>query len=259
VNAARTNAGPLYPKLPPGPRGPRRESVASNQRARLYGAMIELVARRGYDASTVAELCNLAGVSKRTLYERFPGGKEECFLATYDIVVRRAESNILCASKREPNLNERAGRLQRMGAVVEAFATEVATHPNAARLVLVEAFHAGPSVLARLERTRQEAERVVPWSLGEDPRAPRPRPRIVKRIVADGTRLVRARLLDARDLGLLAAELLDFCCTAAAPLSSPDERVFAPYASPALRVSRNRNRSLQSNRPRVSVRDDVRL
>jgi hypothetical protein len=50
--------------------------------------MIEMVATRGYEASTVVELCALAGVSKRTLYERFPGGRQECFLATYDIVVR---------------------------------------------------------------------------------------------------------------------------------------------------------------------------
>ncbi len=61
--------------------------------------MIELVAARGYEASTVAELCALAGVSKRTLCERFPGGKQQCFLATYDIVVRRAETHVLAAGR----------------------------------------------------------------------------------------------------------------------------------------------------------------
>jgi AcrR family transcriptional regulator len=81
----------------PGPPGSAQESVASNQRARLYGAMIEMVANRGYEASTVVESCVLAGVSKRTLYERFLGGKQECFLATYDIIVRRAEMRILAA------------------------------------------------------------------------------------------------------------------------------------------------------------------
>jgi AcrR family transcriptional regulator len=80
--------GALYPKLRPGPPESAQESVASNQRARLYGAMIEMLATRGYEASTVVESCALAGVSKRTLYERFPGGKPECFLTTYDIIVR---------------------------------------------------------------------------------------------------------------------------------------------------------------------------
>jgi AcrR family transcriptional regulator len=72
----RRRAGALYPKLRPGPHSFAPESVASNQRARLYGAMIELVAARKYEVSTVAELCALAGASKRTLYERFPGGKQ---------------------------------------------------------------------------------------------------------------------------------------------------------------------------------------
>ncbi len=97
ASVPRRRAGALYPQLRPGPHPSARESVASNQRARLYGAMIELVAARGYEASTVAELCALAGVSKRTLYERFQGGKQQCFLATYEIIVRRAEMHILGA------------------------------------------------------------------------------------------------------------------------------------------------------------------
>jgi AcrR family transcriptional regulator len=88
LNTVQSSPAASYPKLRPGPPGSAQESVASNQRARLYGAMTEVVATRGYEASTVGELCALAGVSKRTLYERFPGGKQECFLATYDIVAR---------------------------------------------------------------------------------------------------------------------------------------------------------------------------
>jgi hypothetical protein len=57
VSVAPRREGALYPKLQPGPHPLAPESVASNQRARLYGAMIELVAARGYEASTVAELC----------------------------------------------------------------------------------------------------------------------------------------------------------------------------------------------------------
>ena len=101
VSAAPRRERALYPKLHPGPHAVAAESVASNQRARLYGAMIELVAARGYEASTVAELCALAGVSKRTLYERFPDGKQQCFLATYDIIVRRAETHILRSGRCE--------------------------------------------------------------------------------------------------------------------------------------------------------------
>ncbi len=117
VSVPRRRVGALYPKLRPGPHSFERESVASNQRARLYGAMIELVAARGYEASTVAELCALAGVSKRTLYERFPGGKEQCFLATYDIVVRRAGMHILTAGRCALDGVVGAGPLERLRAL----------------------------------------------------------------------------------------------------------------------------------------------
>jgi AcrR family transcriptional regulator len=51
--------------------------VASHQRARLHRAMIELVAEKGYAATTVTELCKVAGVSSRTAYELFVS-KEAC-------------------------------------------------------------------------------------------------------------------------------------------------------------------------------------
>ena len=76
------------------------------------------------------------GVCKRTLYEQFPGGKQQCFLATYDIVVRRAETHILNAGRCGLGAIVVAGPPERLCALVEAFAREVAAYPNAARLVL---------------------------------------------------------------------------------------------------------------------------
>ncbi len=154
----RRRPGPLYPKLRPGPRTFAGETVASNQRARLYGAMIELVAARGYEASTVAELCALAGVSKRTLYERFPGGKQQCFLATYDIIVHRAETHILLAGRCELEGIVGVGPVERLRGLVEAFAHDVAAYPNAARLALVEASDAGPGG-ARTQRAHDTTGR----------------------------------------------------------------------------------------------------
>jgi AcrR family transcriptional regulator len=220
VSVARRREGALYPKLRPGPHSVAPESVASNQRARLYGATIELVASRGYDASTAAELCGLAGVSKRTLYERFPGGKRECFLATYDIIVRRAEMHVLAAGRRGLDRPTNAGPLVgRLRAVVEAFAHEVATYPNAARLVLATAFDAGPAALARMGCTAREAERVIFWSLREEDDASALSPLMVKGLVGDGARLGRARRLDGRapEPALLTGELADLCPASPSP------------------------------------------
>ena len=66
-----------------------RDEVARNQRARMYGGMIEAVSERGYPQTTVAHVIAYAGVSRRAFYEQFQN-KEACFLATYDIVVARA-------------------------------------------------------------------------------------------------------------------------------------------------------------------------
>ncbi len=221
VSVARRREGALYPKLRPGPQSSAEESVASNQRARLYGAMIELVAACGYEASTVAELCGLAGVSKRTLYERFPDGKQQCFLATYDIVVRRAETHILAAGRCGLDVLAGAGPLERLSALVETFAREVAAYPNAARLVLVEAAGAGPVARARAERTRRLAEGVIWWSLRAGCDTSAPSRRTVKRLVADGAHLVRECLRDGRTAELT-RELSDLCVVTVASEIPPE-------------------------------------
>jgi hypothetical protein len=183
------------------------------------------------------------------LYERFPGGKQECFLATYDIVVRRAEMRILAAGRCGLDVLAGTGRLPRLRALVEAFACEVVTYPNAARLVLVEAFDAGPAALAGTERTTRQAERVISQSLGEDPDAPAPAPSplMVRGIVAGGAQVVRARLLDGR-AAELAGELCDLCCAAAA---TPRGHLTATGRADPRRASsgagRDKNRPLYSN------------
>jgi AcrR family transcriptional regulator len=215
MSAPRHRPRALYPKLRPGPHASAQESVYSNQRARMYGAMIELVAARGYAASTVGELCALAGVSKRTLYERFPGGKQECFVATYDIIVHSAQTRILAAARRGPEVLAHAGRLNRLRAVVQAFGHEVAAHPNAARLVLVEAREAGQVATARAERARWLVERVIAASLLDSPDSSAPSPHAVKWIAAEGARVAHARLLDGR-VAELTGELSDLCVAVAA-------------------------------------------
>jgi AcrR family transcriptional regulator len=216
LSATGRHAGALYPKLRPGPRPAEGENVASNQRARLYGAMIELVAIRGYEASTVADLCALAGVSKRTLYERFAGGKQQCFLTTYDIVVHRAETHILAAGRCGLEVTAGVGPLERLRALVTAFAQEVATYPNAARLVLVEAPRTGPLARERVQRTKRLAERSVYQSLREDSLGTVPSGLVVGRVVESGARVVRARLCERRT-GKLTDDLVEACLAAAAP------------------------------------------
>jgi AcrR family transcriptional regulator len=60
-----------------------REELRASQRGRLICAVADAVAAKGYAATSVADIIDLAGVSRRTFYEHF-GDKEDCFLASYD-------------------------------------------------------------------------------------------------------------------------------------------------------------------------------
>src|SRR5882757_10982187 len=65
-------------KMRPG-RGMPRAEADRNQRERLFAAMVATVDEKGYEATTVADLVKLSGVSRSAFYKHF-ADKEECFL-----------------------------------------------------------------------------------------------------------------------------------------------------------------------------------
>jgi AcrR family transcriptional regulator len=64
---------PVEPPLRGRPRDPKRREA-------ILRAAVELVAEIGYDRMTVEALAGRAGVSKPTIYRRWPGGKKEIIL-----------------------------------------------------------------------------------------------------------------------------------------------------------------------------------
>jgi AcrR family transcriptional regulator len=219
------SSAPLYPKLRPRPHGLRKEEVERNQRSRLFGAMVESVAVRGYAATSVAELSRLAGVSKRTFYEQF-ANKEACFLATYDGVVDCAIERVVAARRSEPDWEMGLRR------ALEAFVRAAVDQPKAARLALIEAPGAGPAALARMDGARRTVERMVAAGLDEAPHGLGLPPVVVKGIVCGIERVVRRSLLEdsAQDLPALAGELADWA------LSYGSSAVLElPFAAPTRR------------------------
>lgn len=176
-----------------------------HQRARLHEAMVELAAEHGYNAVSVAALAKRAHVSKRDFYKLF-SGKEECFLATYDIIVNHSLRGISAAVEAE---GEWCDRL-RLGYLT--FAGQIADNPEAARLVLVEAFAASAGAVERMLRTNRLFEALVAKSLAPADGSPRPPRLLVKGIVAGCGRVARARLLsgDPRQLRLDGDELMEW-------------------------------------------------
>src|ERR1700722_10630355 len=87
---------PIYRRLPKGPHGIDPQEVAHHQRIRMHGAMIESVATHGYEETSVRHVIGLAGVSRRAFYEQFTN-KEDCFMATFDLIVTRAVKRVNAA------------------------------------------------------------------------------------------------------------------------------------------------------------------
>src|ERR1700753_3223635 len=72
-------------KMRPG-RGTPRAEAERNQRERLFAAMVATVAEKGYEATTVADLVELSGVSRSAFYKHFDD-KQACFLAAVEAMV----------------------------------------------------------------------------------------------------------------------------------------------------------------------------
>jgi AcrR family transcriptional regulator len=104
----------------------------------LHAATIELAHAGGYRGLTVTGIARTAGVSNRTFYENFRG-RDDCFLATYDLIVRNGARAVLAAQHREQDLEGK------VAAGIVAFLHAVAENPKAAHFVLIEAPEASPT------------------------------------------------------------------------------------------------------------------
>lgn len=132
-------------RLPPGRHGLPRSFVAHNQRLRIVAAMLRVLPRHGYQAVTIAHLTREAGVSRAAFYHQF-SGKEECFLATYDVAARW-----FCESVEGAVAGEEEWRARIRTGAGEALRL-LAANPTVAHLMAVEAPQAG-----RAARERQQA------------------------------------------------------------------------------------------------------
>ena len=65
------------------PSGSRRERKKERVRRRLYRAALDLFPERGYDGTSVQEICDRADVAKGTFFNHFPS-KEHVLLAYHD-------------------------------------------------------------------------------------------------------------------------------------------------------------------------------
>jgi len=137
------------PRLPAGRHGLPREFVAQNQRERIVTALVDTVAERGYNATTVANITKAASVSRRTFYEHF-ADKEACFLAAYEMVADHIAVSMRSAAEAFDEWP------QQVRASLATLLRFLAGEPELARLYLIEPVAAGGQIAARHRASMQD-------------------------------------------------------------------------------------------------------
>ncbi|MGD9484976.1 TetR/AcrR family transcriptional regulator [Streptomyces sp. TRM70308] len=131
-------------RLPSGRHGLSREDVASSQRERIFLALFDAVAEKGYPSTTIGDVVERAEISRRTFYEHF-ASKEECFLTAFDDAVAVVSARMIDVLDAVPKDDWRERIRQSWG----VFLQDLAGNPSAARALYIETFSAGPSLIER--------------------------------------------------------------------------------------------------------------
>jgi AcrR family transcriptional regulator len=140
--AAAAESGSTPPRLPAGRHGLPREFIAQNQRERIITALVDTVAERGYNATTVAHITKAAAVSRRTFYEHF-ADKETCFLAAYGMIADHIRESMQVAAEAFDEWP------QKVRAALATMLRFLAGEPELARVCMIEPIAAGGEIAAR--------------------------------------------------------------------------------------------------------------
>lgn len=136
------DAAASSPRLPAGRHGLPREFIAQNQRERIITALVDTVAERGYNATTVAHVTKAASVSRRTFYEHF-ADKEACFLAAYEMVADHIRESMQVAADAFEDWP------QKVRAALATMLRFLAGEPELARVCMIEPIAAGGEIAAK--------------------------------------------------------------------------------------------------------------
>ena len=133
--------------LPPGEHNLPRGFVEHNQRERIFDAIANLTAARGYAALSLEDVAAEAAVSLQTFYGHFES-KEEAFEATYEVGHARALA--VCAEA----FAEGETWVQGVRLAVAALMQFLAAEPAYAHLACVDIVVAFPRLTERVEAAR---------------------------------------------------------------------------------------------------------
>jgi AcrR family transcriptional regulator len=121
------SSGAAPPEAPN--RAPRRRLTAAQRRLSIEQAAARLFAQRGFQATTVAQICAAAGVSKPMLYRHFESKRE----LQMKLLERRRDELAAAPIARFMETDGSTG--ERLATMIDAWFEHVEAHPDSCRLL----------------------------------------------------------------------------------------------------------------------------
>jgi AcrR family transcriptional regulator len=207
-------------------RGVPREEAERNHRERLFAATVATVVEKGYDATRVADLVKLAGISRSAFYRQF-SDKRECFLATAEELVQPTIDAVMKRAAGAP-----AGE-ERMRMTIQALLELIAAQPAASKMCFVEIYAAGPEAVDVIERTTERVAEFVIDLFDQIPDREGMPPQMVRAMIGGLQKVIHKRLYRDEEAALveLAPQLTTWWLSYApppGPLQVPRRRAKQP-------------------------------
>lgn len=203
ARASSKSAAPR--RLPRGRHALAPEEVVRDQRERLIAAVPGVVAERGYEAMSVADIVKAAAVSRNAFYKSF-SDKQECFAAAHEVGHERLFGVLAQPCEAGATIEERVERSLTAG--LGALASE----PDVARLLFVEAPSAGEEIALRYHEWLQRYGTLLRAAAPEIPPEAQPAAEVEGVIVGGIASRVASEVLNGRATKLpdLTAPLVEY-------------------------------------------------
>jgi len=140
--------------------------ASETHRLRILEGMATVLAEKGYQAATIADIARRARVSKRTFYEHF-ADKEACFIACYALAGEFLIQTIMTAAFQDLPWDKR------LRAATHAYLFALESRAELTRALMMDIYAAGPAALqarrAVQKRFADQLRRLVTLAAKDNP------------------------------------------------------------------------------------------
>jgi AcrR family transcriptional regulator len=182
-----------------------RGSRSSDPRRRILTALMQAVALKGYDRTTIDNVLLLAEVPEPVFYEHFED-KQDCLLAALDELLGRIEDIV------SERIDGSAPWPEQVLLGLQTLLAALARHPDVARVALVECLSAGEPAIARLRSAMASFVPILEEGRAQALSTDHLPPQISEAIVGGIASILHRRVLEGRtaELPALLGDLLYF-------------------------------------------------